>query len=43
MAKQQTNGIYKPRNKNKKGRASKSKSTNKQSKNYRKPYKGQGK
>lgn len=38
MAKQQTKGIYIPRNKNKKGRANKIESTNKQSKNYRKPY-----
>ena len=41
MAKQQTNGIYKPKEK-RKGRANKKESTNKQSKKYVKPYKGQG-
>lgn len=41
MAKQQTNGIYKPREKVK-GRANKKTSTNKNSKKYSKPYSGQG-
>lgn len=41
MAKQQTNGIYKPREK-RKGRANKKESTNKKSKKYSKVYRGQG-
>lgn len=41
MAKQQTNGIYKPKDKVK-GRATKRTSTNKNSKKYAKPYRSQG-
>lgn len=43
MAKQQTTGIYKPSTRKRKGVHAKTKtSSNKASKNYQKPYKGQG-